>query len=106
FSVSINDKETENTIRNIRNLSNNSSYGREDLIISLGSEKLQPTRITDKNDDIIFLQEQNGFEAMINEIVKDAEVKLKELNKREREEFPLSELVIGRSEERRVGKER
>lgn len=93
--VAINAKEAEIPIRTIRNLSNHSSFGGEVLVVGLGCEKLQPTRITDKNDDIIFLQEQNGFEAMINEIVKDAEVKLKELNKREREEFPLSELVIG-----------
>ena len=56
-------------------------------------------RLLDKEDisseNVIVLQEQKGFDAMIRAIMEMADKKLAILNKRKRETLPLSDLCIG-----------
>jgi len=63
----------------------------------LGCEKLSPMRINPSGDDsdIISLQDQQGFAGMVQSIMEMAEERLIKLNRRQRETFPVSELVIG-----------
>lgn len=84
-------------IRTIQNLAKHPSFGGEIMVVGLGCEKLQPNRLNDGKDDdnILMLQDQNGFTNMIQSIMDMAEERLEILNQREREVFPISELVIG-----------
>ncbi|MFP3326177.1 UxaA family hydrolase, partial [Planococcus sp. SIMBA_160] len=47
------------------------------------------------DSDIISLQDQQGFAGMVQSIMEMAEERLIKLNRRQRETFPVSELVIG-----------
>lgn len=93
-------------IRSIHNLAKNPNFGGEVMVISLGCEKFQPARLLkgagdtipiklDGEDDIITLQDERGFKAMIDHILSVAERHLKKLNQRTRETVPASELVVG-----------
>lgn len=102
-------------IRTIRNLASHPNFGGMPLIVGLGCEKLQPERIVPVElprapllarprapssfaalgPTIIRLQEQAGFPAMVDEIVRAAEARLAVLETRRREPCPLSELVVG-----------
>ena len=69
------------------------------MVVSLGCEKLTVERLLDKEDisseNVIVLQEQKGFDAMIRAIMEMADKNLAILNKRKRETLPLSDLCIG-----------
>ena len=93
--VAINAEGSEIPIRTITNLSQHPNFGGEVLVIGLGCEKLQPLVITNQENDIISLQDQQGFEANVREIMKKADEKLRLLNNRRREAVPIQELVIG-----------
>lgn len=95
--VAINAGDAKIPIRTIQNLAKHPSFGGEIMVVGLGCEKLQPTRLNDRkdNDNIVMLQDQNGFTNMIQTIMEMAEERLGRLNQREREEFPISELVVG-----------
>jgi len=93
--VAINADGAEIPIRTITNLSQHPNFGGEVLVVGLGCEKLQPLVITNQENDIISLQDQQGFEANVREIMKRADEKLRLLNKRSREQVPIHELVIG-----------
>ncbi|MEF3331416.1 galactarate dehydratase [Oceanobacillus oncorhynchi] len=95
--VAINAGDAKIPIRTIQNLAKHPSFGGEIMVVGLGCEKLQPTRLNDgkDNDNIVMLQDQNGFTNMIQTIMEMAEERLERLNQREREEFPISELVVG-----------
>ena len=54
---------------------------------------LEPEEITPEN--VIVLQEQKGFAAMLDSLVAMADQKLARLNSRQRETLPLSELCVG-----------
>jgi galactarate dehydratase len=84
-------------IRTVQNLAQHPNFGGEVLVVGLGCEKLVPSRVnpSGKNEDIIMLQDQQGFHAMVEKIVEKAEAKLAKLNTRKRETCPASELVIG-----------
>ncbi|PAF18692.1 galactarate dehydratase [Terribacillus saccharophilus] len=84
-------------IRTVQNLARHPNFGGETLVIGLGCEKLIPSRVnpSGKDEDIILLQDQQGFHAMVAKIIEKAEAKLVTLNKRKRETCPVSELVIG-----------
>ncbi len=98
--VAINAENSEIPKRTIRNLIDNPNFGNERLIVSLGCEKFTPedafdiSNIEDKNN-IVVLQEYNGFLAMITAICKKAEEILQRLNIRKRVPCSVSELVVG-----------
>lgn len=97
--VAINAPEAEIPIRALRNLVKHPNFGGQVMVVSLGCEKLTVERLLDKEDispeNVIVLQEQKGFDAMIRAIMKMADKKLAILNKRKRETLPLSDLCIG-----------
>lgn len=105
--VAINAPAAVVPIRTIHNLSLNPNFGGEVMVVGLGCEKLQPEKLlkgTDDvkainvdPDDIISLQSDNhvGFQSMVRSILQTAEKHLIKLNARQREECPVSELVIG-----------
>ncbi len=94
-------------IRTIRNLALNPNFGGEVMIVSLGCEKLQPTRLIEAGTiplqveggapDVVCLQDERhvGFGSMIDSILETAERHLQRLNARRRETCPASELVVG-----------
>ena len=97
--VAINAPEAEIPIRALRNLVKHPNFGGQVMVVALGCEKLTVERLLDKEDispeNVIVLQEQKGFDAMIRAIMEMADKKLAILNKRKRETLPLSELCIG-----------
>lgn len=94
-------------IRTIRNLALNPNFGGEVMIVSLGCEKLQPTRLIEAGTiplqveggapDVVCLQDERhvGFGSMIDSILETAERHLQRLNARRRETCPASELIVG-----------
>jgi len=91
-------------IRTLRNLSLNPNFGGELLLVSLGCEKLQPSRLTaasslpvlDDEPSVSVMQEaQHGFEEIVQHIMSLAEKKLQKLNQRRRETCPASDLCVG-----------
>jgi galactarate dehydratase len=95
-------------IRTIRNIALNPNFGGQAMVVSLGCEKLQPTRLFPKGSipiqnaggadpGLVCLQDAQhvGFMSMIDSIMRQAEINLAELNKRQRETVPASELVVG-----------
>lgn len=93
-------------IRSIHNLAKNPNFGGEIMVISLGCEKFQPERLLkgtadtipiklESDDDIVTLQDEHGFKAMVDHIMRVAERHLIRLNGRQRETVPASELVVG-----------
>ncbi|MDO8177609.1 MAG: galactarate dehydratase [Undibacterium sp.] len=93
-------------IRTVRNISLNPNFGGQAMVVSLGCEKLQPTRLFPKGSIpiqnggdpvVVCLQDQQhvGFESMITSIMQTAKQQLATLNRRQRETCPASELVVG-----------
>ena len=88
-------------IRTIRNIATNPNFGGEVLVVGLGCEKLQPELLIPQNNDassnIFSMQEETfqGFEEMVEGIIKMAETHLKKLNERKRVVCPVSDLVVG-----------
>jgi len=93
-------------IRTLRNISLNPNFGGQAMVVSLGCEKLQPNRLLPENmipihkagePYVVCLQdaEHVGFNSMIDSIMKMAEARLTELDKRRRETCPASDLVVG-----------
>lgn len=95
-------------IRTLRNITLNPNFGGQAMVVSLGCEKLQPTRLFPKGSipiqngggtepALVCLQDAQhvGFMSMIASIMKQAEANLVNLNKRQRETVPASELVVG-----------
>ena len=86
-------------IRAITNIIRHPNFGGEIMVVGLGCEKLTysyvlpPEDITKEN--VLTLQDYAGHDAMMQAIFEMAEKKLQKLNKRHREELPLSELLIG-----------
>ncbi|MBU8906465.1 galactarate dehydratase [Desertibacillus haloalkaliphilus] len=96
--VAINAPEAEIPIRTIQSLASHPNFGGEVMVVGLGCEKLAPERLVSSDstdDDIISLQDQQGFHQMIESIMNMADIRLKQLNERQRETCPASDLVIG-----------
>jgi galactarate dehydratase len=75
-------------------------------VVSLGCEKMQPARlfpgeelralpVLDNGLYVLRLQDHRGFAETIAEILRFAEKRLEELNRRERRPCPASSLVVG-----------
>lgn len=98
-------------IRTLRNIARNPNLSGSTMVVSLGCEKLQPTRLFPEmlngsvdwgvdpadSNDVVTLQDEThtGFEAMITSILASAERHLAALNTRQRETCPVSDLVVG-----------
>ncbi len=97
--VAIGAPEAAIPIRALRNLCDHPNFGGELMVVALGCEKLTadmlvgPERNTPQN--VIVLQEQQGFEAMLESILRMAEQKLARLDRRRRKQLPLSKLLVG-----------
>lgn len=95
--VAINAPDAIIPIRTLKNLSAHPNFGGEILCVSLGCEKLIPERIllNQDNEGLVVLQNNIGFQSMVDEIVEKGKRALERLNKRQREICPASDLVIG-----------
>ena len=99
-------------IRTLGHISHHANFGASPLVVSLGCEKLQPARmlpgenlqrLTNSlpilNDDpyVVRLQDEDlrGFGEIISAIMRYAEKRLVELNRRQRTSCPASELNVG-----------
>lgn len=104
--VAIDAPGAEVPVRTLRNLSLNPNLGGEALIVSLGCEKLQPSRLLPTTESLRILEDEpfvirlqdeeyHGFGQMVAAIMRMAEKRLKRLNTRRRQTCPASDLVIG-----------
>ena len=108
--VAIDAPGAEIPIRTLRHISLNPNFGGEVMVVSLGCEKLQPSRLLppgsfpihdardqDQGPDLVCLQgdEHVGFMSMIDDIVQRAKPHLERLNARQRQTVPASALVVG-----------
>jgi galactarate dehydratase len=86
-------------IRTLQNLALNPNFGGEILVVGLGCEKLAPERLLPEGatDSIVRMQDEafDGFGAIVEAIMTQADHRLAQLNKRQRETCPASDLVIG-----------
>ncbi|HEU0139023.1 MAG TPA: galactarate dehydratase [Bryobacteraceae bacterium] len=100
-------------IRTLRNIVRNPNFGAAPLVVSLGCEKLQPSRllpdqrlpsasvselpVLEDEPYVIRLQdsELHGFGDMVAAIMRFARKRLEELDRRRRVECPASDLVVG-----------
>lgn len=95
--VAINAPAAVVPIRSIQNIAKHPNFGGELMIVSLGCEKLRPEVVANGNKNAVYvqLQEENGFAASVDAIMREAEKMLERLNKRQRVECPVSDLVVG-----------
>ncbi len=104
--VAIDAPGAEIPIRTLRNISRNPNFGGQVMVVSLGCEKLPPTRLFPKGmipigaasePAVVCLQDQQhvGFASMIESIMATAVQHLQILNARRRETCPASELTVG-----------
>jgi galactarate dehydratase len=97
--VAINARDAGIPIRTLRNLLHNPNFGGELMVVALGCEKLTLDMLLTPEENIpqnvIVLQEQQGFHRMIDAILSMAEGKLQRLNRRRRVSLPLERLCIG-----------
>jgi galactarate dehydratase len=90
-------------IRTLRNLARNPNLGESPLLVSLGCEKLQPTRLMAgglpvlEQTPVIRMQDPSlhGFQETIAAIMRAAEARLETLNRRQRVSCPASDLIVG-----------
>lgn len=99
--VAINARDAYIPKRILRNIARHPNFGGELMVVSLGCEKFSPEmfledRPQDNNpDNVIVLQEQHGFDAMVDAIMAMADKKLARLERRRRQTLPLSDLLVG-----------
>ncbi len=99
--VAIEAPGAEIPIRTLRNISLHPNAGSVPLIVSLGCEKLQPERLFQNQlpllepPNLVRLQSYGGFAATVSAILESADRRLMQLDRRRRETFPASELVVG-----------
>jgi galactarate dehydratase len=97
--VAIHARESAIPIRTLKNMLRNPNFGGEIMAVGLGCEKLTMDMLLEPEeinaDNVIILQEQQGFHAMIKAIMAMAERKLDRLNRRRRQKLPLERLCIG-----------
>ena len=101
--IAIDAPGAEIPIRTLRNLSLNPNLGGAPMVVSLGCEKLQPSRlmptgtfpILERKPYVVRLQDEQGFEGMVSAILELAEERLEVLNDRRRVTRPAADLVVG-----------
>lgn len=91
-------------IRTLRNISLNPNFGGQAMVVSLGCEKLQSSKLFPDISQpekqahcVVCLQDEKhvGFDSMIHSIMEMAETRLRILDARRRETCPASDLVVG-----------
>jgi galactarate dehydratase len=85
-------------IQTLRHISLHPNLGGAPLVVSLGCEKLQPSRlfpILDPQPQVLRLQDHRGFADIVNALLAAAEKRLAELDRRRRTTCPASSLVVG-----------
>ncbi len=88
-------------IRTIHNISLNPNFGGRPLVVSLGCEKMQPARLYSSDlpvleeAGVIRLQDEHGFSETVASIMRSAEKRLAELNRRTRTTCPAADLIVG-----------
>ena len=92
-------------IRTLHHLALHANLAGQPLVVSLGCEKLQPARLFDSHipgafpilgeGNVIRLQDERGFGESVAAIMRAAEKRLAELDRRRRQTVPASELVVG-----------
>ena len=91
-------------IRTLRAISEHANIGGSPLVVSLGCEKLQPSRLFSAGSpelpiytspEVIRLQDLAGFGEMVAAIMQAAERRLEELERRQRVTCEVSDLVVG-----------
>jgi galactarate dehydratase len=103
--IAIDAPGAEIPIRTLRNLALNPNLGGAPLVVSLGCEKLQPSRLIPistlpvlaEEPYVVRLQDEqhHSFGDMVGAIMAMAEKRLVQLNKRKRTTRPVSDLVVG-----------
>ena len=87
------------SIRAVSNLIRHPNFGGEIMVVGLGCEKLTYDRVLPPEDitpeNVLTLRDYAGHDAMMQAILDMADRKLQRLDRRRREELPLSELLIG-----------
>jgi galactarate dehydratase len=93
-------------IQTLGHISRHANFGGAPLVVSLGCEKMQPARlfpgqelrslpVLDDGLYVLRLQDHRGFAETIAAILRFAEKRLEELNRRTRRPCPASSLVVG-----------
>ena len=88
-------------IRTLRYISTHSNLSCLPLVVSLGCEKLQPRRLFSsdlpvlEDRNLIRLQDEYGFAESVAAIMRAAEVRLAELNRRQRKSCSAANLSVG-----------
>jgi galactarate dehydratase len=87
-------------IRTLRHISLHPNVSRAPLVVSLGCEKLQPSRlfpIWEDGANVIRMQDENlrGFGEIVSAILRAAEKRLEQLDQRRRQTCPAADLVVG-----------
>ncbi len=88
-------------IRTLKHISLHANMAAQPLVVSLGCEKLQPSRMFGSDlpilgeSNVIRLQDQRGFADTVAAILQGAEKRLAELNRRVRTTCPASDLIVG-----------
>ena len=97
--VAIKADNAEIPIRSVRNIAHHPNFGGQILAVGLGCEKLSMDMILTPEENtpenVIILQECQGYNGMIDAICSMARRKLEILNKRKRVELPVSKLRMG-----------
>ena len=89
-------------ISTLKYISTHANFAAHPLVVSLGCEKLQPTRLFEsilpmlaQESNVVRLQDERGFAASVSAIMEAAEKRLAELNRRHRETVPAAHLSVG-----------
>jgi galactarate dehydratase len=97
--VAIKGREAGIPIRTLRNLIRNPNFGGELMVVGLGCEKLTVEMLLEEHENseenVVILQNLEGFHGMINALMNMAEKKLRKLEARRRVSLPLERLCIG-----------
>lgn len=100
--VAINAPGAAIPISTLKYISMHANFAAWPLVVSLGCEKLQPTRLFSsilpvlaEESNVIRLQDERGFAASVSAIMEAAEKRLGELNRRRRETVPAAHLSVG-----------
>lgn len=88
-------------IRTLKHIGLHANLAGAPLVVSLGCEKLQPSRLFGSDlhilgeQNVIRLQDERGFGESVAAILAAAERRLEVLDRRRRQTVPASELVVG-----------
>lgn len=88
-------------IRTLKHIATHPNLNSAPLVVSLGCEKLQPRRLFSsdlpmlEDRNLIRLQDQYGFAESVAAIMRAAEIRLSELNRRRRETCAAADLSVG-----------